>query len=323
LKSKAIRIHKTGGPEVLHYEDVEVPAPAAGELTIRHKAIGLNYIDISHRTGLYPVKLPAIIGSEAAGVVEAIGPGVAGFKAGDRVTYAPVIGAGCQVRNLPADRAIPIPDGISDEQAAGMMLKGMTARCLLRSARNPQAGDTVLVHAAAGGVGLILCQWAKSLGVTVIGTVGSEEKAALAQANGCHHTILYRQADFVAAVNDITKGAGVQAVFDAIGRDTFVKSIRCLAPFGTAVSYGQASGNVEPMDVLLLRDKSAYATRVSLAVQVSTRADLLATASDLFNVVLRGAVKIDVRRRYPLADTARAHGDLEGRNTEGSSILVP
>jgi len=320
---KAIRIHATGGPEVLRWEAVDVPAPAAGELRIRHTAIGLNYIDIYHRTGIYPVKLPAVIGSEAVGIVEAVGAGVGDFRPGDRVTYAPVIGADSEVRLLPADRAIPVPDGLADETVAGMMLKGMTARALLRRAYPVKRGDTVLVQAAAGGVGLILCQWAKSLGATVLGTAGSEEKAALAKANGCDHVILYRQADFVAAVRDLTGGEGVQAVFDGVGRDTFVKSIQCLAPFGTVVSYGQASGEVEPFSILLLREKGAYATRCSLAIHVTKRADLLASANDLFDVVLRGAVKIVVRRRYPLSETARAHLDLQGRATDGSSILMP
>ena len=320
---KGIRIHTLGGPEVLRWEDINVPAPSAGELQVRHTAIGLNYIDIYHRTGVYPIKLPAIIGSEAVGIVEAIGPGISGFKPGDRITYAPVIGADCEIRNLPAERAIPVPAGISDETVAGMMLKGMTARALLRRAYPVRKGDTVLVHAAAGGVGLILCQWAKSLGAIVLGTVGSEEKAALAAANGCSHTILYRKADFVAAVKDITKSEGVQAVFDGVGKDTFVKSLQCLAPFGTIVSFGQASGPIEPFDILLLREKAVYATRASLAIHVTKRADLLASANDLFDVVKRGAVKIAVRRRYALADAARAHRDLEGRNTEGSSVLIP
>jgi NADPH:quinone reductase len=321
--TKAIRIHATGGPEVLQYEDVDVPTPGAGELRIRHLAIGLNPIDLSHRTGGYPVKLPAVIGSEAVGVIETIGSGVTGFKAGDRVAYAPVIGAYSQARILPADRAVPVPDGLSDEQAAGMMLKGMTARCAIRSARNLKAGDTVLVQAVAGGVGLILAQWAKSLGATVIGTVGSEEKAKLARENGCHHVVLYRETDFVAAVNDLTKGEGVQAVFDGVGKDTFVKSIQCTAPFGTLVSYGQASGGVPPVDINLLRDRNVYMTRTALAARVAKRADLLATASELFDAVLKGAVKINVRKRYPLADIAQAHADLQAGKNSGSSILIP
>ena len=320
---KAVRIHALGGPEVLKLEEIAVPDPSAGELRLRHRAIGLNYIDIYHRTGVYPVKLPAVIGSEAVGVVEAVGAGVVEFKPGDRVTYAPVIGAYCEIRNLPADRAIPVPDGITDEEVAGMMLKGMTARSLLRRAYPVKKGEVILVHAAAGGVGLLLCQWAKSLGATVLGTVGSEEKAALAAANGCDHPILYRKVDFIAAVNDVTKGGGVQAVFDGVGKDTFLKSLECIAPFGTIVSYGQASGRVEPFDVVLLREKAAYVTRASLAIHVTKRADLLATANDLFDVVMRGAVKIAVRRRYALSDAMSAHRDLEGRNTDGSSVLIP
>lgn len=320
---KGVRIHALGGPEVLRYEDIAVPAPSGGELRLRHRAIGLNYIDIYHRTGIYPIKLPAVIGSEAVGVVEAVGGGVVEFRPGDRVTYAPVIGAYCEIRNLPAERAIPVPAGISDDEVAGMMLKGMTARSLLRRAYPVKKGDTVLVHAAAGGVGLILSQWAKSLGATVLGTVGSEEKAALAAANGCDHPILYRKADFVAAVKDITNGEGVQAVFDGVGKDTFLKSIECLAPFGTIVSYGQASGRVEPFDIVALREKAAYATRASLAIHVTKRADLLASANDLFDVVRRGVVRIAVRRRYALSDAIHAHRDLEGRITDGSSVLIP
>jgi NADPH2:quinone reductase len=320
---KAVRIHSLGGPEALHWEEIAVAPPAAGELQIRHTAIGLNFIDVYHRTGVYPIGLPAIIGSEAAGVVEAVGPGVAGFRAGDRVTYAPVIGAYCELRNLPADRAIPLPSGIADQQAAGMMLKGMTARALVRRAYAVKPGDTVLVHAAAGGVGLILCQWAKSLGATVLGTVGSEEKAALAAANGCDHTILYRKTDFVPAVKDLTGGEGVQAVFDGVGRDTFLKSLQCMAAFGTIVSFGQASGRVEPFDIVALRDKALYATRCSLAIHVTQRADLLASAKDLFAAVQSGAVRIAVRRRYALADAVAAHRDLEARATDGSSIFIP
>lgn len=320
---KGVRIHALGGPEVLKLEDVAVPAPSAGELQMRHTAIGLNYIDIYHRTGIYPIRLPAIIGSEAVGVVESVGAGVSEFKRGDRITYAPVIGAYCEIRNLPADRAIPVPAGISDDEVAGMMLKGMTARSLLRRAYPVKKGDVILIHAAAGGVGLILCQWAKSLGATVLGTVGNEEKAALAAANGCDHPILYRKTDFAVAVNEVTKGAGVQAVFDGVGKDTFLKSLECIAPFGTIVSYGQASGRVEPFDVVLLREKAAYVTRASLAIHVTKRPDLLASANDLFDVVKRGAVKIAVRRRYALSDAMKAHRDLEERKTDGSSVLIP
>ena len=320
---KGVRIHSLGGPEVLRWEEVAVPAPAAGEVQIRHRAVGLNFIDVYHRTGVYPIGLPAVIGSEAAGVVEALGAGVSGFKPGDRVTYAPVIGAYCELRNLPAERAIPLPAGISDEQAAGMMLKGMTARAILRRAYPVKRGDKVLVHAAAGGVGLILCQWAKSLGATVIGTVGSEEKAALAKANGADHTILYRQTDFVPAVKQLTAGEGVNAVFDGVGKDSFLRSLECMAAFGTIVSFGQASGRVEPFDIVALRDKALYATRCSLAIHVAKRADLLESAKDLFAAVQGGAVKIAVRRRYALKDAVQAHRELEARTTDGSSILIP
>lgn len=320
---KGIRIHTLGGPEVLRWEDIEVSAPSPGELQVRHTAIGLNFIDIYHRTGIYPIPLPAIIGSEAVAIVESVGPDVSEFKPGDRITYAPLIGAYCEIRNLPAERAIPVPAGISDHEAAGMMLKGMTARSLVRRAYPVRKGDAILVHAAAGGVGLILCQWAKSLGATVLGTVGSEEKAALAAANGCDHPIEYRKVDFVGAVKTITQGVGVQAVYDGVGRDTFLKSLECLAPFGTIVSFGQASGRVEPFDIVLLRAKAAYVTRASLAVHVTNRADLLASANDLFDVVKRGAVKIAVRRRYALSDAIHAHRDLEGRITDGSSVLIP
>jgi NADPH2:quinone reductase len=320
---KGVRIHSLGGPEVLRWEEVAVPAPAAGELQVRHRAIGLNFIDVYHRTGVYPIGLPAVIGSEAAGVVEALGPGVSGFKAGDRVAYAPLIGAYCELRNLPAERAIPLPAGISDEQAAGMMLKGMTARAILRRAYPVKRGDKVLVHAAAGGVGLILCQWAKSLGATVIGPVGSEEKAALAKANGADHTILYRQTDFVPAVKQLTAGEGVNAVFDGVGKDSFLKSLECMAAFGTIVSFGQASGRVEPFDIVALRDKALYATRCSLAIHVTKRADLLESAKDLFAAVQGGAVKIAVRRRYALEDAVQAHRELEARATDGSSVFIP
>lgn len=320
---KGIRIHALGGPQVLRWEDIEVSPPGRGELQLRHTAIGLNYIDVYHRTGVYPIKLPAIIGSEAVGIVESVGPDVTGFKAGDRITYAPLVGAYCELRTLPVERAIPVPAGISDDEVAGMMLKGMTARSLLRRAYPVKKGDAVLVHAAAGGVGLILCQWARSLGATVLGTIGSEEKAALAAANGCSHPILYRKVDFVGAVRKITKGEGVQAVFDGVGKDTFLKSLECLAPFGTIVSYGQASGRVEPFDIVRLREKAAYVTRASLAIHVTKRADLLASANDLFDVVKSGAVNIVVRRRYALSDAEQAHRDLEGRNTDGSSVFIP
>lgn len=320
----AIRIHETGGTEVLRWEEVNLSPPGAGELRIRHTAIGLNFIDIYHRTGIYPTPLPAVIGSEGVGVVEQVGPGVEGFTLGDRIAYASVIGADAEVRNIAADRAVKLPDDIDDDLAAACMLKGLTAHSLIRRAYPVKAGETILVHAAAGGTGLILCQWAKSLGATVIGTVGSREKAELAAANGCDHPVLYREVDFVEAVKDITKGQGLPVVYDSVGRDTFVKSLDCLAPFGMMVSYGQASGRVEPLDIISLARKGAlYLTRPSLPVYIARREHLLWAANDLFEVLRSGAVKINITARYPLADAARAQADLERRQTTGSVILRP
>ena len=322
---KAIRIHKPGGPEVLSWDDIAVPPPGDGEAQIRHTAIGLNYIDTYHRTGLYALPMPAVIGSEGAGVVEAVGPGVADVKRGDRVAYgnAPV-GAYAELRNIPAARLVKIPDGISDQQAASMMLKGMTTQYLIRQTYKVQKGDTILLHAAAGGVGLILCQWAKHLGATVIGTVGSKDKAALAKAHGCDHTILYREEDFVARVKAITGGAGVPVVYDAVGKDTFLKSLDCIRPRGLMINFGNASGPAEPLNVLLLAQKgSLYVTRPTLMTYVAKREDLVACANDLFNVVKSGAVKIEINQTYPLKDAGQAHRDLEGRKTTGSTVLLP
>ncbi len=320
----AIRIHETGGLDVLKWEAVEVPLPARGELRIRHTAIGLNFIDIYHRTGIYPTPLPTVIGSEGAGVVEALGDGVEGFAPGDRVAYASVIGADAEVRNIAAHRLVKLPDDISDELAAACMLKGLTAHSLIRRAYPVKAGETILVHAAAGGTGLILCQWAKSLGATVIGTVGSREKAALAAANGCDHTVLYREVDFVEAVRDLTGGEGLPVVYDSVGRDTFLKSLDCLRPFGMMVSYGQASGRVEPLDIIWLARKGAlYLTRPSLPVYIARRDHLLGAAEELFDVLRRGVVEVDISARYPLSEAARAQADLEGRRSSGSNILLP
>ncbi|HJS33342.1 MAG TPA: quinone oxidoreductase [Alphaproteobacteria bacterium] len=322
---KAMRIHKPGGPEVLSWDDVTVAPPGEGEAQIRHTAVGLNYIDTYHRTGLYPLPMPAVIGSEGAGVVEAVGPGVADIKRGDRVAYgnAPV-GSYTEIRNIPAGRLVKIPDGISDQQAASMMLKGMTTQYLIRQTYKVQKGDTILLHAAAGGVGLILCQWAKHLGATVIGTVGSKDKAALAKAHGCDHTILYREEDFVARVKAITGGAGVPVVYDAVGKDTFLKSLDCIRPRGLMVNFGNASGPAEPLNVLLLAQKgSLYVTRPTLATYVAKREDLVACANDLFNVVKSGAVKLEINQTYPLKEAAQAHRDLEGRKTTGSTVLLP
>jgi NADPH2:quinone reductase len=323
---KAIRIHHTGGPDVLRWEEVVVGAPGPGQLLLRQTAVGLNYIDTYHRTGLYPLPgLPAVLGMEAAAVVEATGEGVEGLTRGTRVAYAsPPVGAYAEMRLMPADRVVPLPDGITDQQAAAMMLKGMTAQYLLRRTFRVQTGDTILVHAAAGGVGLILCQWAHHLGATVIGTVGSEEKAALAQSNGCHHTILYSRDDFVARVKEITGGSGVAVVYDGVGQATFAGSLDCLRPLGMMVSFGNASGPVAPFEPAILSQKgSLFLTRPTLMHYTAKPDDLRASAADLFAVVLGGYVKITVHQTYPLADAARAHRDLETRKTSGSTVLLP
>ncbi len=324
--TKAIRIHAPGGPEALSYDDIELAAPGEGEVQLRQTAIGLNYIDVYHRTGLYPVPaLPAVIGLEGAGVVEALGPGVTELAVGDRVAYAnPPLGAYAQARNMPAERLIKIPDGISDEQAAAIMLQGMTVEYLIRRTYNVKAGDTVLFHAAAGGVGLMACQWLNHLGATVIGTVGSEEKAELAKANGCHHTILYNKEDIAARVREITDGAGVPVVFDSVGKDTFDASINSLSPLGLFVTFGNASGPLAPVDPGMLAAKgSLFMTRPTLMTYTAKREDMVKSAQDLFEVVLSGAVKIAINQRYPLAEAAQAHRDLEARKTTGSTILLP
>jgi len=317
----AIRIHETGGPEVMRWEEIELSPPGAGEVRIRHTAIGLNYIDTYHRSGVYALPLPAIFGSEAAGVVEQVGPGVSGLKAGDRVAYAMVVGAYAEARNIPADRLVKVPDGVSDQEAAAMMLKGLTAHYLLRRSYRAQKGDTVLFHAAAGGVGLILCQWAKHLGVAVIGTVSNEEKAKLALAHGCAHAIGYE--DFPARVAEITGGAKVPAVYDGVGKDTFAGSLDCLAPTGFMILFGAASGPVPPVDPTTLAGKgSLYLQRPSLGTYVARRADLEAAAAELFEVASSGAVKVAVNQTYPLREAAQAHRDLEGRKTTGSTVFL-
>jgi NADPH:quinone reductase len=324
--SKAIRMYATGGPEVLRWEAHDPGQPGPGQARIRHEAIGLNFIDIYHRTGLYPLPgLPAVIGLEGAGIVEAVGEGVVDVKAGDRVAYAgSPPGAYAQHRLIPDHRLVPLPEGISFEQAAAAMLKGMTARYLLHGCHAVKPGDTILIHAAAGGVGTIVCQWARHLGATVIGTVGSEEKAALVAGMGCDHPILYRREDFVARVREITGGAGVDVVYDSVGRTTFMQSLECLRPLGTLVSFGQSSGTVAPLDVSLLNTKgSLFLTRPSLMHYTAGREDLLAHARDLFDVIARGAVKITINQRYPLAEAARAHGEMESRRTTGASVLLP
>ena len=321
--TQAIRIHRTGGPEVLETVDVEVGEPGPGEARVRQHAVGLNYIDVYFRNGLYPQPLPAGIGMEAAGVVEAVGEGVTHVAPGDRVAYAGnPTGAYAEVRNLPAAILLRLPDAIGFDTAAAMMLKGMTAQYLLRRTFRVQPGQTILLHAAAGGVGLIASQWAKSLGATVIGTVGSDEKAELARAHGCDHTIVYTREDFVARVRDITGGQGVPVVYDSIGKDTFQGSLDCLAPFGMMVSFGNASGPVPPMPLTALKGM-LYLTRPSLMPYTARRTDLEATAGELFDVVSRGVVDVRIDQRYRLAEAQQAHRDLEARRTTGSTLLVP
>lgn len=323
--SKAIRIHEHGGPEVLKWEDVEVGAPGPDEVRLKTTAAGLNFIDTYHRTGMYKIALPSVIGREGAGIVEAVGTNVTSCKVGDRVAYASSpMGAYAEARLMPADRVVKIPAAISDQQAASMMLKGMTAQYLLRRTYRVKAGDIILSHAAAGGVGLILGQWAKHLGATVIGTVGSEEKMALAKANGCDHVINYRTEDFQARVMEITNGKKCQVVYDGVGQDTWAKSLDCIAPLGMMVSFGAASGAVKPFYIGELAAKgSLYLTRPTLDTYTATRADLVATTDELFAIVASGVVKIEVNQTYALRDTAQAHRDLEARKTTGSTVLIP
>jgi NADPH2:quinone reductase len=320
----AIRIHQTGGPEVLRWEEVEVGAPGPGEIRVRHTRVGLNYIDVYYRTGLYATALPFTPGFEAAGVVDAVGDGVDYLKVGDRIAYGTgPLGAYAEMRVMPADRAVRLLPSIADDEAAAMMLQGMTAQYLLRRTYHVKPGDTILVHAAAGGVGLILCQWARHLGATVIGTVGSDEKAELARANGCHHAIVYTREDFQARVMEITEGRKVPVVYDSVGRDTFTKSLDCLAPLGMMVLFGQASGPVPPLDLGQLAAKgSLFVTRPTLFAYTAKREELLASAQDLFDVVASGAVKIAVNQTYRLADAAQAHADLEARRTTGSTVFT-
>jgi len=321
---KAIRIHETGGPEVLRWEDVELGRPGPGEALLRQTAIGLNFIDTYHRTGLYPLPLPAVLGMEGAGMVEEVGAGVTEVKPGDRVAYAGVLGAYTERRLIAADRLVSLPDSVSDIQAAAMMLKGMTAEYLLLRTHRVQRSETILVHAAAGGVGLIMCQWAKHLGATVIGTVGSDEKAELARANGCHHPIVYTRENFTERVRALTGGAGVPVVYDSVGKDTFLGSLDCLRPLGLMVSFGNASGAVPPFNIGLLAQKSSlFLTRPVLMAYTAKREDLLASARALFEVVESGVVKIKLERTWPLEDAAAAHRELEGRRTTGSTVLIP
>ncbi|MCK0208552.1 quinone oxidoreductase [Starkeya koreensis] len=324
--ASAIRIHEIGGPEVLRYEEIEVGAPGPGEVRLRHTAIGLNFLDTYFRTGLYPAPqgLPLIPGNEAAGVVVAVGEGVSEFKPGDRVAYGSSLGAYATERLIPAGQLLKLPDSIRDEAAAAMMLKGMTARYLLRQTYKVKAGDTILVHAAAGGVGLILCQWASHLGATVIGTAGSPEKTELARANGAAYVINYNDENFVERVRDITDGALCDVVYDGVGQATYPASLDAIKPRGLFVSFGNASGAIQNFSLLALSQRgSLYATRPTLYTHVATREALMENAADLFDVVGSGVVRIPVNQRYRLADAAEAHRDLEGRRTTGSTVLLP
>jgi NADPH2:quinone reductase len=322
----AVRVHTHGGPEVLKFEDIDVGAPGQGQVKLKQHACGINFIDTYFRMGAYPspVGMPFVAGNEGAGEVIAVGPGVTDLKVGDRVGYVAPLGGYAAERLLPADRAVKLPDNISYEQAAGMMLKGMTVEYLLNRTYKVGRGTTLLMHAAAGGVGLILCQWANHLGATVIGTVGSEEKAALAKKNGCHHTILYRKEDFVAKVREITGGKLCDVVYDGVGKTTFPASLDCLHPLGYFVSFGSSSGQIDAFNINILQQKgSLFATRPTLNHYAAKREDLLSIAADLFDKVGSGAVKIPVQQKYALKDARKAHEDLEGRETTGSSILIP
>ncbi len=319
-----IRIHQNGGPEQMQWEEVAVGEPGPGEVRVRNTAIGLNFIDTYHRSGLYPMPLPLVLGSEGAGVVEAVGPKVKEFKVGDRVAYAQPIGAYAEVLIRPVARLVKIPAGIKDEIAAAMMLKGMTAWYLCRRTYRVKKGDTIVVHAAAGGVGQILCQWAKHLGATVIGTVGSDEKVALAKKVGCKHVVVMSREKLSERVKAITKGKGVPVVYDGVGKDTFMESLDCLQPRGIMASFGNASGAVPPVNIGILAQKgSLFLTRPTLVNYTSSREDLLTAARELFAVVKKGAVKIAVNQRYPLREAAQAHRDLESRKTTGSTVLLP
>ena len=321
----AIRIHQTGGPEVLQWESVTVGEPGPGEARVRHTAVGLNYIDTYHRSGLYKLPLPSGIGLEAAGVVEAVGPGVTDIAKGDRVAYCGgPPGSYAEVRVMPADKLVKLPDGVSDRSAATLMLKGLTVQYLFRQTFPLKGGETILFHAAAGGVGSIACQWARALGVTMIGTVGSDEKAALAKANGCAHTIVYTRENFVERVKELTGGKGVPVVYDAVGKDTFPASLDCLKPRGMFVSFGNSSGPIAAFDIGLLGQKGAlFATRPSLVMYAATRPDLLRMADEMFALVRAGKIVSEARQTYPLKDATQAHRDLEARKTTGATLLLP
>jgi len=320
----AIRIHETGGPDKLRWEAVEVGKPGEGQIRVKHHAVGLNYIDTYQRSGLYPIELPAVMGMEGAGEVVEVGPNALDFKVGDRIAYANPMGSYAEERVMPAARAVKLPTEIAYDTAAAMMLQGMTVRYLLRQTFIVDENTTLLFHAAAGGVGLIACQWAKHLGATIIGTAGSPEKCKLAEQHGATHTINYKSEDFVARVKDITNGRGVDVVYDSIGQDTFPASLDCLRPLGLFVTFGNASGPIKNFEVGMLAPKgSLYVTRPTLFTYTAERADLEANANDLFSVVGSGAVKIKVNQTYPLKDAAQAHRDLEARKTTGSTVLKP
>jgi NADPH2:quinone reductase len=325
MMPNAIRFHRNGGPEVLQWESVEVGQPGAGEARIRHAAIGVNYIDTYHRSGLYKLALPSGLGTEGAGVVEAVGAGVTDVRPGDHVAYSGgPLGAYSEVRIMPADRLVKLPDGVSDKVAATLMLKGLTVQYLFRQTVPLKGGETILFHAAAGGVGLIACQWARALGVTMIGTVGSDEKAALAKSNGCTHTIVYTRENFVERVKQLTGGKGVPVVYDGVGKDTFPASLDCLSPRGMFVSFGNASGPIAAFDILLLSQKgSLYATRPTLATYTAKRDAMLAMCDDMFSLVLSGKLRNEPRQTYALKDAAQAHRDLESRKTTGATVLLP
>ena len=319
----AIRVHEAGGPEVLKWERVEVGDPGPGQVRLRQEAAGLNFIDVYHRTGLYKQDYPFTPGVEGAGVVEAVGPNVADVKVGDRVAYGGPLGGYAELRLINADRVVKLPDSISSEQAAAMMLQGMTAHMLLRMVYSVKPGDTILIHAAAGGVGLIVCQWAKALGATVIGTVGSDQKAELAHAHGCDHPIVYAGQDFVAEVERITGGAKLPVVYDSVGKDTFLKSLDCLRPRGLMVSFGNSSGPPDPFPPGILAQKgSLFLTRPTLYNYTATRAELEQAATELFDVVANGKVKVEIKQRFALMNAAEAHSALEARKTSGSTILT-
>ena len=332
--TKAVRIHANGGPEVLRFEDIALPPPSAGEARVRHTAIGINYSDINVRRGGFyiarPLQFPVILGNEAAGVVESVGPGITDVKAGDRVAYAGMrgeffeqTGSYAQARNVPAERLLKLPDGVTDQQAAAMMVKGFTASLIINKVFRPKPGDAVLIHTAAGGVGMILCQWSKHLGATVIGTVGSPEKAGVAKAHGCDHTILYREVDFVAAVKRVVP-RGVAAVFDGVGKDTFTASLDCVRPFGMLVNYGNASGHPPPIDLLQLAKRGSLSVcRPALSNLTADVAAMRIAAAELFDLVARGILTIEIGSSYPLEDAARAHRDIEERKIAGSVLLLP